>query len=270
MLDSTVRTIPSEVTAMIDLASRLSGLPESRGQAPWPGHEYVKGWGVFGQPFDSGHVLALRVFPESSFGPYRTVWHRTPDGDWSIHVDGQGLDTSCPRYYGPACQHTGFARIQLAWTGPASLRVTMDSPSLDWTLTARSTPVLTVMNAVSSALPLATWRPRLLLRSRELMARALGLGSVQMAGVMPSGHTGTLMPERMYYIADARAVLDGVDLGRPVRLNRNPRIGEVPLPARGILAIGQAAWQIRDRAEYERTRAQSAHPDPKTDDPGPG
>ena len=52
------------------------------GEAPWPGHEYVRGWGVFGLPFDSGHVLALRVFPQSSFGPYRTLWHRDPEGRW--------------------------------------------------------------------------------------------------------------------------------------------------------------------------------------------
>ncbi|MFE0508888.1 hypothetical protein [Streptomyces sp. NPDC058964] len=249
---------------MVDLASQLSGLPESRGQATWPGHEYAKGWGVFGLPFDSGHVLALRVFPESSFGPYRTVWHRTPGGQWSVHVDGPRLDTACPRYYGPACEHTGFARIQLTWTGPASLHVTMDSPSLDWTVTARSTPVLTVMNAIGSALPLASWRPRVLVRSRELMARALGLGSLQMAAVMPSGHVGTLMPQRMYYIAGARAVLDGTDLGCPVRLSHNPHIGGVPLPTRGILAIGQAAWQIQGAAEYERTRAETARIGPES------
>jgi hypothetical protein len=60
------------------LSARLSDLPEVRGLAPWPGHEYVKGWGVFGLPFDSGHVLALRVFPENDFDPYRAVWHRDP------------------------------------------------------------------------------------------------------------------------------------------------------------------------------------------------
>jgi hypothetical protein len=27
----------------------------------------------------------------------------------------------------------------------------------------------------------------------------------------------------------------------------------VPLPARGVLAIGQAMWEIFDPAEYERT-----------------
>lgn len=136
-------------TTMLNLASPLSNLPEHCGRAPWPDHEYVKGWGVFGLPFDSGHVLALRVFPENDFGPYRTVWHRDPAGRWSIFVHGDRLDTACPRYYGPACAYTGFAEITVDWTGPASLRVTVDTPALDWTLTATAGPVLRAMNAVS-------------------------------------------------------------------------------------------------------------------------
>ncbi|SRR5712692_310799 len=72
----------------VSLSAQLPDLPVVRGHAPWPGHEYVKGWGVFGLPFDSGHVLALHVFPENDFSPYRTVWHRDPGGRWSIHVDG--------------------------------------------------------------------------------------------------------------------------------------------------------------------------------------
>jgi hypothetical protein len=30
------------------------------------------------------------------------------------------------------------------------------------------------------------------------------------------------------------------------------------LPARGVLAVGQATWVILDQEEYERTRAESA------------
>jgi hypothetical protein len=30
------------------LSARLSDLPEVRGLAPWPGHEYVKGWASSG------------------------------------------------------------------------------------------------------------------------------------------------------------------------------------------------------------------------------
>lgn len=243
---------------MLELASRLSRLPEVRGRAVWPDHEYVKGWGVFGLPFDSGHVLALRVFPENDFAPYRTIWHRDPQGKWAIYVDGPRLHTACPRYYGAACEHTGFARISPSWTGPTSLRVTMDQPALDWTLTARSNWLLDALNAASAALPLATWRPRALLRARESLAQAMGVGRLQLSGVMPSGHVGTLMPQQMFFVEDSRATLDGLDLGRPVHLRENPAIGGVPLPARGILAMGEAMWRIRDAAEFERARQATA------------
>lgn len=133
----------------------------------------------------------------------------------------------------------------------------MESPSLEWTLTASTTRFLDVLNGISAVLPVASWRPRSLLRARELVARALGMGRLQMSGQMPSGHTGTLMPQQMFFVDDSRASLDGVDLGRPVRLRDNPRIGEVPLPARGVLAIGEAVWEILDEVEFERTRSET-------------
>ncbi|GAA4902373.1 hypothetical protein GCM10025789_21350 [Tessaracoccus lubricantis] len=243
---------------MLNLARQLSGLPQVRGQAPWAGHEYVKGWGVFGLPFDSGHVLALRVFPENDFGSYRTIWHRDPEGRWSIHVDGPRLDTACPRYYGAACTFTGFSHIDVTWTGPRSLSATMDQPALQWTMTAHEPLALRLLNPLSAKLPLSSWRPRLLIRARELLAKRLGMGDLKLRGRMPSGHTGTLMPQRMFLIDSARARLDGLDLGNPVVLNDPPRIGDVPLPARGVLAIGGGMWRILDPAEYERTRAATA------------
>lgn len=200
----------------------------------------------------------MRNFPDNSFGAYRTIWHRDPEGRWSIHVDGARLDTACPRYYGAACAHTGFAHIDVEWTGPASLRISMDSPALDWTLTAQAPPVLRALNAVSRALPNATWRPRSLVRARESLARALGMGELTLSGTMPSGHVGMLMPREMYFVNDSRATLDGVDLGGPTRLAENPTVGDVPLPARGVLAIGGAVWTIRDQAEFVRVRELAA------------
>jgi len=243
---------PADLTAAI--------APEM-GEAPWPDHEYVRGWGVFGLPFDSGHVLALRVFPQSSFGAYVTVWHRDPDGRWSIHADAPRVEHACPRYYGAACAYVGPARIGLEWTGPRTLRVTMhitgDEPALDWTVTASRSPLMALLNPLSAAMPLSSWRPRALVRARERLAQGLGMGHVEMSGVMPSGHAGLLMPQRMYLIDESSAVLDGVDLGRPTRLEENPEIGGVPLPARGVLAIGQAMWPIRDRVEYETARREA-------------
>lgn len=242
---------------MLDLARQLADVPAARIPAPWVGHEYVRGWGVFALPFDSGHVLALRVFPQNDFAPYRSLWHRDPQGHWTILVDGPRLDTACPRYFGSAADRNALANIDVAWTGPATAQVRVDDIALDWTFTASATPLLRALNAVGGALPLASWRPRALVRARERMARALGMGRLQMSGLTPSGHVGTLMPERMYFIDDSHATLGGLDLGRPARLKENPEIGGVPFPARGVLGIGGGMWEIRDGDEYARLRAET-------------
>ena len=111
---------------------------------------------------------------------------------------------------------------------------------------------------MSAAMPLATWRRRSLIRARERLASTLGMGQLRLTGTTPSGHAVALMPERMYFIDDSQATLDGVDLGQPARLGENPMIGEVPLPARGVLASGQAVFGIVDPAEYERARSRAA------------
>jgi hypothetical protein len=67
-----------------------------------------------------------------------------------------------------------------------------------------------------------------------------------------------MMPRQMFLIERSTAVFEGDNLGAPVHLKENPRIGKGPLPSRGVLAIGGAAWRIADRAEYERTRAETA------------
>ena len=230
------------MTDMLDLRGLLAGIPEMKGHAPGRNQEYVNGWGIFALPFESGDVLALRVFPQNSFRPYRAVWHRDPSGRWAIYVDGSRLDTSCPRYFGSACGYTGFASIDVTWPTRNSLRIRMTDPSLDWTVTAHSTRVLTFINVISAKLPRASWRPQALVRAREHLAHRIGMGHIQLNSVMPSGHTGLLMPEQIFFIDEARAALNGTDLGRPVRLRTNPTIGEFRLPSRGVLVKGGAVW----------------------------
>lgn len=238
----------------MDLRAELAHLEPHVVPSEWPGHEHVRGYGVFGLPFSSGHVLALRVFPESDFAPYITVWHRDPAGTWSIYYQAPRADVACPRYYGAAAGHNEPASIHVTWTGPAMLSIRVERPALTWTVWPHEPAVLGLMNAVSRRLPLWTWKAQWLLTPREWMARLLGIGRIELAGLMPSGHYGILMPQRMYFIDRSEALLEGVDLGRPTRMHPNPRIGDVPLPARGILAVGQAHWEIKDREEYERTR----------------
>ena len=83
------------------------------------------------------------------------------------------------------------------------------------------------------------------------------MGPIRLRGQMPSGHIGTLMPQRMYFIDDATATLAGHDLGHAAHVTPTPDIGGFPLPARGVLAIGQAAWPILDHDEYARTRSET-------------
>ncbi|WP_245672762.1 hypothetical protein [Aldersonia kunmingensis] len=239
---------------MKTIADRVSAIEPGVGQPPWPDHEYVRGWGVFGLPFDSGHVLTLRVFPQGSFAPYITVWHRDPAGSWSIYVDGPRFDIACPRYYGAAADRVEHANIGLDWTEGNALTITVDSARLHWTVRPRTTTILRGLNAMGARLPAWTWRPAMLRHARELMGKGLGMGELEFAGVMPSGHYGVLMPQRMYLIDDSDAELDGVDLGAPTQLSENPDMGGVPLPARGVLAIGQAVWEILDRSEFDAVR----------------
>jgi len=243
----------------MELASKLEHFEPHVGASPWPAHEHVRGYAVMALPLSSGHVLGLRVWPENDFAPFVSIWHRTPEGDWSMFSDAPLLEATCPRYWGPAVRKAQLARIHLSWTGPNELRVEMENPHLVWTVSMAAPPLLRVLNAVSALLPLWSWKPAPLLRMREWMARRLlGMGDIRLSFDMPSGQAAVIMPERIFFIDASKAVLDGQDLGGPVRLKENPTIGGIPMPARSIFAIGQAHMRIRDQEEYRQTRANAA------------
>jgi hypothetical protein len=137
----------------MDLQKELGAMPAGVVTSPWHGFEHVRGWGVFGAPFSSGHVLALRVFPQNDFAPYRTLWHRTPEGEWSIYYDGPRADTACPRYYGAAARVIGRCRLDLDWTGPMSLTVAMDHPRCRWEMEMTTSPLFALVSAAGSRIP---------------------------------------------------------------------------------------------------------------------
>lgn len=134
----------------------------------------------------------------------------------------------------------------------------MDSPAPEWTLTATATRPLSLLNTISAAMPIATWRRRSLIRARERLASTLGMGQLRLTGTMPSGHTGTLMPQRMYYIDPRTPLWTARTSAIQPACRPTPPSARSPCPARGVLATGQAMWQILDPAEYERTRSQTA------------
>jgi hypothetical protein len=238
----------------VNLAAKAQSLEPRTGQSPWDDYEYGRGYAVLTLPFDSGHLLGLRVFPENNFAPYVSVWHRSPDGDWEIYVDGPFLETACPRYWEPATQTVDFASIDVRWTGANDLRVEMDEPKLEWTLTMGAPPLLRVLNTVNSRLPLWTWKLPVLLRLREWIARHyLDYGDIALSFTTASGHDAVLLARENYVVHSSTARLDGDDLGELVHLDENPTVGEVPLPTAPSFVFGQAHARIVDQTEFQQT-----------------
>ncbi len=95
------------------------------------------GYAVIGQPFSSGHVLALRCFEASSLGTaYTSVWHRDPNGRWTFHQNVPP-EQSCPRYFGAAITENTTQAIRIEWTDRRRFRVTVDAPGeIVWEIAA--------------------------------------------------------------------------------------------------------------------------------------
>src|SRR5215472_12925720 len=84
-------TAPGEFATAVD-----------RTDLPDGDEERFAGYGIMGQPFRSGHVLAVRRFPYNTIGAaYTSVWHCDLAGRWTMWSDASPL-CSCPRYFGPA------------------------------------------------------------------------------------------------------------------------------------------------------------------------
>lgn len=221
------------------------------------GYEHVRGYGVHSLPFDSGNVLALRVFPQNDFAAYCTVWHCTPDGRWRIYVAAPRLDIACPRYYSSAAEICEYADISLEWTGSTTLRIEMDSPALQWEVTVAEPRVFKVANAITSRIPERVGRVPVTLRALEQLGRRFfDLGDVTLHGEAPNGQQMRAVPERILPIVASSARLDGADLGRPARMRVSPAIGSIHLPRAPTFALGRGYFKTLDPEEYRRTVAE--------------
>jgi hypothetical protein len=78
-----------------------------------------------GIPFASGHYLVMRDMVANSVGSaYRAIWHRDPEGRWTIYTTG-APELSCPRYFGSATDVARVPRIDVSWRGGHVLEVRM-------------------------------------------------------------------------------------------------------------------------------------------------
>jgi hypothetical protein len=213
--------------------------------------DHLYGYGVMGLPFASGHVLAMRKMHSSDGPKYESVWHRSPDGDWTMWSDVEP-SRSCPRYWGNDVQRAIRAPLDISWPGPSRMTVKVDDGRvLDWEVQLGSTPVTRVLSAVGRLTPDALWRRRAVLSAMGAVAGPmLGAGRMALQGYASNGQRFRVNPELVWLVTGGRAVLNGTDLGAFGPLSERVSLGDFLIPQRGVLAVGHVIFEAFDEARH--------------------
>ncbi|OSC43114.1 hypothetical protein [Mycobacterium decipiens] len=217
--------------------------------------ERFVGFGVMGLPFASGHYLALRHFPATSFSPgYRSVWHRDPDGAWTFYATTPGPQ-SCARYFSSATSHDAVqCEIDVAWVTPWSLFVGIEG-LVEWEIDIRATLSTRLMSRIGARLPATAWTNRVVLAA---LGRAAGpmlrAGRVRLAGTAPNGQRFMIAPKWVWGVARSRAVLLGADLGPVGPLDRQARLASFRPPQRGLFVVGSGHFETFDAGRHHAVR----------------
>jgi hypothetical protein len=234
----------------------LAELTEIDPAVPAGDGDRFSGYGVMGQPFRSGHVLALRRFPASSLGyGYSSVWHRDPNGKWTFWSDNSP-DASCARFFGRAVEWVRVAPIRITWSGPRRFRVVVGDGAIDWSVELVATPATLLLSAVEACLPAGVWQRPAVTRVMGLIAGPLlGVGEVRLTGQVPNGQRFTASPHQTWMVGRSKATVDGVAIGPPGPLEQQAFLGDFAIPQRGVFMIGQSVLESFDPARHSRILA---------------
>ncbi len=147
-------------------------------------------------------------------------------------------------------------KIDLPNRGTAENGIRLRSSlQIDWPMTMVASRPLQFLNKLSAAVPLWPWKSALFRNIQEDMAkRFLGMGELKFSFVTPSTQNAITVPREIYWINSSKAEFNNKDLGKPVKRDQNPMIGNVPLPIRPVFMVGEAHAKIKDSEEYTKTR----------------
>ncbi len=195
------------------------------------------GYAVIGQPFHSGHILALRRFSASTIGPgYTSVWHRDPSGRWTFYST-VAPDLACARYFGREVRRNIVARIDIEWLDRTRFRVLVGSV-IRWDVVLQSSLATRLANAAAHAIPERWWQMPAVLRLMGVAARVtLGAGRVNLTGRTPNNQRFIANPRMLWSIASTRAIVDGIDIGAAGPMAAQASLGDFVIPQRGLFAV---------------------------------
>jgi hypothetical protein len=219
--------------------------------------ERVAGYGLMGLTFRSGHVLGLRCFPASSYGPgFRSIWHRNPAGRWTFYQN-QPEDVACTRYFGADVDRVIRGPIEVTWKGDRRLEVSTDGTrGVEWSIDLGSSVVSRAMSAVASALPHSAWRsgPMLAVLSR-VAGRALRVGRVPLQGLTPNRQRFIANPLLIWHVTASAATIGGESLGPIGSLQEQAHLADFWIPQRGLFMVGRASMSAAPVAGAMQSRA---------------
>ena len=210
-----------------------------------------------GMPFASGHYLALRDMVATSVGPaYRAIWHRDPDGRWTIHTTG-APELTCPRYFGSAtatAQVPEHRRVLARRPHPRgdsrrrselADRAGRDSGDADDDRRWAGCFPRRAGTATPCSPPWGRWR-----------APCSGPARIRLRGATPNGPRFKAAPLKIWRVVGGAASYRGEDLGEPAPLDDQTRLGDFWLPQRGVFFVGRARFTpAGERVEHPASAA---------------
>jgi hypothetical protein len=215
-----------------------------------PGERYF-GYAVMGVSFQSGHVLALRRWPASSFGEgYTAVWVYDPSDRWTFYQDVPP-EFGCSRYFSKAVSRVVQSPIEIEWLGSHRFVVRVPEAKLRWEMSLRETWITRAINTAGKLLPDSFWRSESAMNTMGKAANILlKTGKLTLTGQVPNGQKFIANPRLIWLISQSTAMLDDKDLGDMRRLDGQTKVGQFQIPQRGLFVIGNTTMEKFDPSRH--------------------
>jgi hypothetical protein len=220
---------------------------ERNGKLPKGTEERFNGFGIMGITFDSGHILALRRFPQSSVGDaYTSVWHRTPYGYWTFYADIKP-EHSCSRFFGRDINRTVISPISIEVSDSNKMCIQIKEHRLNWEFNIESNLKTKLMNAISLFIPEFMWRSKVFLSILGKVASlTFKLGNINLYGIAPNGQSFIANPYRLWEVKNTKATINSISLGSVKELKPQAMLGDFKIPQQPLFVLGKAYFTKGD------------------------
>lgn len=191
--------------------------------------------------FESGHCIWLLAFTETptEIPSYVEVWLISPDGRTTLLIDPDEATPTVEQYH--EFDDVRGGRIDVSLPDQETIRVAVREAGLDleWSLTHRQTLRTRAVSRLLNATPKRIARNRMgAVAGSAALNLLLPVNGLRVAGRTDTGRRYRSEPVRITVGTDASATLDGTDLGGLTAPDRSISFGDLRVPDRPLVAVG--------------------------------